>query len=103
GNISGTSYTDTTAAGGTPYFYAVVAVSVMASASSNEQSATATNAPPPAPVPPAAPRTEKVGNPDHRLCGSATADARAPSGTALGALLAVAALLGAFRRRSPMG
>ncbi len=93
--ITGTTYTDTTVTGGTPYYYAVVAVTVMASAPSNEQSATATAGPPP---PPPVPRTEKSGNQGSHMCGWSTADVGGlPTGLLI-ALLAAALLFSLPRR-----
>lgn len=83
--ISGTTYSDTTVTGGTPYYYTVVAVTVMASAPSNEQSATATAGPPPPPPPP---RTQKIGTEGHGLCGLSTAQ---PGGLPVGVLIALLA------------
>lgn len=94
-DVAGVTYTDRTATGGTPYYYAVVAVTVMASATSNEYSATATAGPPP---PPPVPRTEKAGDPGRHMCGWSTADVGGLPAGLLIALLAGAVVLGWPRR-----
>ena len=97
-NIATPDYADTSAAGGTPYTYAVVAVSVMASAPSNEQSAMTAAGSPPTPSP-AVPRTQKTGNQGHQMCGGSVASPEALSPGLLGAMLAAALLLTLSRRR----
>ncbi|MBI3857464.1 MAG: LamG domain-containing protein [Planctomycetes bacterium] len=93
--IAGTTYNDTTATPGTPYFYVVVAVSVMTSNPSNQSSATAAPAGPPPPPPP--PRTQQVGN-GKGMCGCSTVTPAAMPWGTLGALLAAAMFLALPRR-----
>jgi MYXO-CTERM domain-containing protein len=93
--VSGTTYTDTSATAGTPYFYAVVAVSSIAGAASNESSATASAGPPPPPPGPRAPK----GPDSHNRCGCATAMPAGRSVPVAGAALVAALLLALLRRR----
>jgi hypothetical protein len=90
-NILTTSFADTSAAPGTAYFYAVVAVSVMASDPSPEQSATA-SAGSPAPSSSSGTAT-KSDSGIHSFCGSSSASPAALSPVLLAALLAVVLLL----------